>query len=183
VQDLGKSIILPAPPLACRVGEPCGFALSMRTAAGLPLPHGGLQVRVRRAERTGNALCADLMDGGYDCQLPQSWTAVQGDFDFIVSSDGEDFVPIRTLMDPTTGVVSTQDSYQRLAVLVAPIECTAAHAHPDGVGAQCVCEAGYYRRGTTAGGYSCEHCDRGQEPALGGARCSLCVPGKYSATG
>jgi hypothetical protein len=183
VQDLGKSIILPAPPLNCRVGEPCGFALSTRTAVGLPLPHGGLQVRVRKADEGSDVLCADLMDGGYDCQLPHSWTVVQGDFDFIVSSDGEDFVPIRTLTDPTTGVVSTQDSYQRLAVLVAPIECTAAHAHPDSEGAQCVCEVEYYRRGTTAGGYSCEHCDRGQEPVDGGARCDLCVPGKYSASG
>jgi hypothetical protein len=189
VQDLSQSIILPAPPLNCRVGEPCGFTLSTRTAAALPLPHGGLQIRVRKADMTydirhmTDMLCTDQMDGGYDCQLPQSWTAVRGDFDFIVSSDGEEFVPIRTVTDPTTGVVSTQDSYQRLAVLVAPIECTAAHSHPDGEGAMCVCEAGYYRRGTTAGSYSCEHCDRGQEPVEGGARCSLCVPGKYSASG
>ena len=68
-------------------------------------------------------------------------------------------------------------------MLVAPIECIAAHAHPDGEGAQCVCEGGYYRRSTTAGGYSCEHCDRGQEPAAGGARCDLCMPGTYSGTG
>jgi hypothetical protein len=183
VQDLGRSIILPAPPLACRVGEPCGFTLSTRTAAALPLPHGGLQMRVRKADGGSDALCTDQMDGRYDCQLPLSWTTMEGDFDFTVSSDGHNFVPIRTLMDPTTGVVSTQDAYQRLAVTVAPIECTAAHAHPDGEGSQCVCEGGYYRRGTSSGGYSCEHCDPGQEPVDGGARCSLCVPGKYSTTG
>jgi hypothetical protein len=63
------------------------------------------------------------------------------------------------------------------------MECTAAHAHANDKWAQCICEGRYYRWGTTAGGYSCEHCDRGYEPAEGGARCSLCVPGKYSATG
>jgi hypothetical protein len=183
VADLHRSIILPAPPVGCRVGEPCGFALSTRTVAGLPLPHGGLQLWVRTVDGSSDTHCADLMDGSYDCQLPPTWTATEGVVDFVVNSDGEDFVPIRTLTDPTTGVVSTQDTYQRLAVLVAPIECTAAHAHPDGEGAQCVCEGGYYRLGTTTGGYSCERCDRGQEPAEGGARCSLCVPGKYSATG
>jgi hypothetical protein len=184
VQDLGKSIILPAPPLACRVDERCGFVLSTRTVAGLSLPHGGLQVRVRKVEGGDDALCDDTMDGSYECQIPPTWTAVQGNFDFVVSADGEDFVPVRTLTDPTTGVVSTQDTYQRLAALVAPIQCTAAHAHPDVEGAQCVCEAGYYRRSsTTTGGYSCEHCDRGQQPVEGGARCSLCVPGTYSATG
>jgi hypothetical protein len=184
VADLHRSIILPAPPFYCRVGEPCAFLLSTRTAAGLPLPHGGLLVRVRtNAERGGDAMCTDLMDGGYDCQLPAPWTTARGDFDFIVSADGEDFVPIRTLTDPTTGMVSTQETYQRLAVLVAPIECTAVHAHPDSEGAQCACEGGYYRQSTATGGYSCEHCDRGQQPVEGGARCSLCIPGTYSATG
>jgi hypothetical protein len=260
VADLHRSIILPAPPFDCRVGEPCGFTVSTRTVAGLPLSHGGLQVRVQvlrgpaadlceQAKADANVyaprktdinntnalrikeaegfltinstmhmgvlsgtvmngtmqtgaptdttahvdpqnevkicgqLCTDLMDGGYDCQLPLSWTATQGVFDFAVSSAGQEFVPIRTLIDPTTGVVSTQDTYQLLAVLVAPIECTAAHAHPDEEGAQCMCGAGYYRRATTTGGFSCEHCDRGYEPVEEGAHCSLCVPGKYSATG
>jgi hypothetical protein len=104
VQNLGKSIFLPGPPLACQVGEPCGFSLSTRTAAALPLPHGGLQLRVRKADEGSEIPCADLMDGDYDCQLPPSWTAVRGDFDFIVSADGEDFVPIRMLTDPITGV-------------------------------------------------------------------------------
>jgi hypothetical protein len=85
VQDLGKSIILPAPPLNCRVGEPCGFTLSTRTSVGLPLPHGGLQLRVRTANGGNDVLCTDLMDGGYDCQLPSSWTATRGNFDFIVT--------------------------------------------------------------------------------------------------
>jgi hypothetical protein len=83
VQDLGKSIILPAPPLNCRVGELCGFTLSTRTSAGLALPHGGLQLRVRK-DGGSDALCTDQMDGGYGCQLPASWTVMRGDFDFIV---------------------------------------------------------------------------------------------------
>ena len=77
VQDLSKTIILPAPPLACRVDEPCGFALSTRTAAPLPLPHGGLQVRVRKANGASDVLCVDLMDGGYDCHLCQADRAVR----------------------------------------------------------------------------------------------------------
>jgi hypothetical protein len=183
IADLHRSIILPAPPFHCRVGEPCGFTFSTRTTMGLPLPHGGLQVGVRTSDGGSDTLCPDLMDGDYECKLPPSWTAAQKEVDFVVSADGNDFVPIRTLVDPTTGMVSTQESYQRLAVLVASIKCTVAHAHPDGMGAQCICESGYYRRGTTGGGYSCEHCNRGQEPMEGGASCSLCVPGKYSSTG
>jgi hypothetical protein len=101
--------------------------------------------------------------------------AVQGHFDFIMSCDGEDFAPIRTLTDPTTGMVSTQNSYQWLTVLVALIECMVAHAHPDSEGAQCVCEVGYYRRDTIAGKGSCEHHDREHEPVENGARCSLSV--------
>ena len=106
VADLHRSIILPAPPFDCRVGEPCSFALSTRTTAGLPLPHGGLQVRVQTVGDR-DTLCPNLMDGSYDCQLPPSWTAVQGHVDFVVSADGEGFVPIRTLVDPTTSMVST----------------------------------------------------------------------------
>jgi hypothetical protein len=123
------------------------------------------------------------MDGSYDCELSSAWILKQGNFNFILSADNKEIVPIRTLTDPTTSVVSTQDTYERLAVLVAPIECTATHAHPDGEGARCVCEPGYYRRMAASGRYSCEHCDRGQEPVEGGTRCNLCVPGKFSAVG
>jgi hypothetical protein len=83
VADLYRSIILPSPPVDCKVGEPCGFVLSTRTAAGLPLPHGGLQLRVRKVGGGGDKLCVDLMDGWYDCQLPLSWTTARGDFDFV----------------------------------------------------------------------------------------------------
>jgi hypothetical protein len=182
-EDLGRSIILPAPPLACRVGEPCTFTLSTRTVTGLALPHGGLQVRVRKTAENTDQLCVDLMDGSYNCHLPNAWTTAQGDFDFLVSADGEDFIPIRTLTDPTTGIVSTVDTYVRLAVLVAPIECIMTHAHADDEGARCICEVGYYRLATISGSYSCEHCDRGHEPVEGGARCNLCAPGTFSATG
>ena len=50
-------------------------------------------------------LCSDRMDGSYECLYP--FTSEQGEFDFAVSADGEEFVPIRTLIDPTTGVEST----------------------------------------------------------------------------
>ena len=49
--------------------------------------------------------CVDQMDGSYECPFP--WTSEQGEFDFVPSADGEEFMPIRTLTDPTTGVKST----------------------------------------------------------------------------
>ena len=63
--DLTKSVITPAPPLECRVGEPCGFTLSTRTKAKMLLPHGGLSVAVHKTETAASVPCTDRMDGTY----------------------------------------------------------------------------------------------------------------------
>jgi hypothetical protein len=46
--DLTKSVITPAPPLACRVGEPCDFTVETRTAYGLRLGFGGLLINLHK---------------------------------------------------------------------------------------------------------------------------------------
>ena len=78
--------------------------------------------------------------------------------------------------------MSTQNTYERLAILVMPIECKVPHAYASADGALCICEAGYYRR-EYDGGWSCQHCDRGHEPVEAGTRCALCIAGKFSSAG
>ena len=97
-EDLTKSVITPAPPLECRVGEPCGFTLSTRTEAKMLLPHGGLSVAVRKAETAASVPCTDKMDGTYTCAFPADWITRRTEFDFVVSADGEEFEPFRTLV-------------------------------------------------------------------------------------
>eukprot|EP01051_Picozoa_sp_SAG22_P001953 SAG22_NODE_82_length_21749_cov_10.719769_10_plen_214_part_00 len=108
-EALQESVITPTPPLDCRVGTECKFTLSTRTSAGLLLPHGGLSVAVRTAQQSAAeaSICSDGMNGAYLCVFPTASVAVKGEFDFLVSADGQDFEPIRTLRDPTTGVEST----------------------------------------------------------------------------
>eukprot|EP01051_Picozoa_sp_SAG22_P018328 SAG22_NODE_3055_length_1981_cov_1.324655_3_plen_149_part_00 len=105
-EDLLMSVIMPAPPLDCRVGVECGFVLTTRTSAGLQLPRGGLSVAVADAASHVTP-CTDLMDGSYACVFEPVSVSVAGEFAFVVSADGQDFEPIRTLIDPTTGVEST----------------------------------------------------------------------------
>ena len=181
-EDLSKTIVQPTPPLACFVGEPCTLQLSTRTVDGLQLPHGGLQVHVTHADTASQCICEDRMDGTYSCLFSPVWTSHKGEFDFILSADGEEFVPLRALVDPTTGVESTVETYGRLSVIVPPIKCTLAHSYPNDDGSQCVCEAGYYKF-LYQGGWSCEHCVRGEEPTDLGTRCQSCTFGKFSATG
>ena len=107
LQDLQKSVITPAPPLDCRVGVPCSFTLSMRTRLELQLPHGGLSVAVQTWSPAVTQPCTDMMNGEYVCAFQAESIAAQGDFDFTVLADDEEFEPIRTLVDPTTAVEST----------------------------------------------------------------------------
>ena len=92
-----------------------------------------------------------------------------------MSADGEEFEPIRTLIDPTTAVESTSATYSSLSVSVASIECLQDHslAKPDG--SACACKDGYYRRELGDGQWSCERCGRGEEPGSDGNRCGLAV--------
>ena len=122
--------------------------------------------------------CVDNMDGSYLCIFPSSWTSRQGEFDFTVSADGEEFVPLRTLVNPTTGVTTTEDAYSRLGCVVLPMVCQQPHSYVDDDGAACLCEAGYYRN-EYEGGWDCAHCLQGQEPIDNGARCHDCAPGRY----
>ena len=84
--------------------------------------------------------CADQMDGTYECIFPASWTAHKGGFDFVLSQGGQnrEFVPVRTLVDRTTGAESLVNTYTRLGVIVPPILCQEAHSHPNAEGAECV---------------------------------------------
>ena len=183
-EDLTKTIIQPTPPLTCHVGEPCALHLSTRTVDGLPLPHGGLQMSIAHAgdPSAPGCVCEDHMDGTYACLFPSAWTSHRAEFDFVISADGEEFVSLRTLVDPTTGEESTVETYGRLGVIVPPIECTQAHSLANADGSQCICQAGYYRN-EYEGGWSCEHCVRGQEPIDEGTRCQSCGFGKFSAVG
>lgn len=146
-EDLTKTIVQPTPPLTCHVGEPCTLQLSTRTSDGLQLPHGGKQMRVTNAAdpTAQECTCTDRMDGTYSCIFPPAWTSHKDEFDFVVlSADQEEFVPLRTLVDPTTGVESTVETYGRLGVIVPPIDCPQIHSYANVDGSQCVCEAGYY---------------------------------------
>ena len=184
-EDLTKTIVQPTPPLTCHVGEPCTLQLSTRTSDGLQLPHGGKQMRVTNAAdpTAQECTCTDRMDGTYSCIFPPAWTSHKDEFDFVVlSADQEEFVPLRTLVDPTTGVESTVETYGRLGVIVPPIDCPQIHSYANVDGSQCVCEAGYYNM-AYQGGWSCETCVRGREPIEQGTRCQPCAFGKFSAAG
>ena len=109
-------------------------------------------------------------------------TARKAEFDFVLSVDGEDFVPLRTLIDPTTGTESMVETYGRLGVIVPPIECTQAHSYANAEGAQCICHTGYFHNAID-GGWSCDQCVRGQEPIEQGTRCQSCGFGEFSAVG
>ena len=185
-EDLGMSVITPAPPLDCRVGEPCEFTLSTRTQLGLALPHGGLSIALNL--RTGSTTldtqpCSDMMNGAYACTFPAAWIATEGELEFGMSADSEEFEPIRTLVDPSTGTESTAPTYSSLTAMVDPIVCAADHSHPETDGSACVCETGYYRREFGDGQWSCGRCGRGEEPTSDGNRCSQCAYGKYSPDG
>ena len=183
-EDLTKTIVQPTPPLTCTVGQPCTVQLSTRTGNGLQLPHGGLSMRISHYDdaTAAECICEDQMDGAYICLFPVEWTSHKGEFDFVLSADGEEFVPLRSLVDPTTGVESTVETYGRLGVIVPPIDCMQAHSFANSDGSQCICEAGYYKM-EYQGGWSCEHCGRGEEPIEQGTRCQSCTFGKFSAAG
>eukprot|EP01045_Picozoa_sp_COSAG04_P017800 COSAG04_NODE_1601_length_6193_cov_7.603709_1_plen_483_part_10 len=126
--------------------------------------------------------CDDQMDGTYECTFDESWTARKGEFDFLLLQGGEEFVPVRTLVNPTTGAESVSNTYSRLGVIVPPILCQEEHSHPNAEGAECMCEAGYYRN-QYEGGWSCDNCVRGEMPVDEGTRCELCPFGKFSSSG
>ena len=96
-EDLLKSVITPAPPLDCRVGTECKFTLSTRTTAGLNLPHGGLAIAIKKAAGQQVIPCVDAMTGSYICTFPELWIGSATEFDFVVSADTEEFVPLRTV--------------------------------------------------------------------------------------
>ena len=178
-----KTVVQPIPPLTCRVGDECSLTLIARTSDGAQLPHGGVRMTVSKADGSDSVcVCVDQMDGSYMCVFPPSWTSRQGEFDFALAADGEEFVPLRTLVDPTSGVASTLDAYGRLGCLVPPIQCLQAHSFPNDDGAACVCEAGYYRN-EYEGGWDCSHCVRGEEPYNHGTACRACAFGKQSSSG
>ena len=177
-----KTVLHPIPPLACRVGDECSLTLVTRTHDGAPVPHGGVQMAVRKIGSDVKCDCADQMNGSYVCAFPSSWTASRGEFDFSLAADGAEFVPLRTLVDPTSGTETVVEAYGRLGVLVPPMECPQAHSDPNEEGAECVCETGYYRN-EYEGGWECSHCGRGEEPIDQGARCESCRPGLYSSSG
>jgi hypothetical protein len=181
-EALERSIMRPAPPLSCRVGASCSFLLFTRTATGLQLPHGGLQMRVGSAAKTSE-LCDDQMDGTYVCRFPYTWTAISGEFEFSLSADGEDFVPIRTVVDPTNGAISTVSTYPEFAVTVSPIVCTALHSLPKADGSICICEEGFFRREFGENEWSCERCQSGKMPVDAGTRCEACPFGQFSRDG
>ena len=178
-----KTVVQPIPPLTCRVGDECSLTLITRTSDGAQLPHGGVRMTVSKADGSDiDTVCVDNMDGSYGCVFPQSWTSRQGEFDFSLAADGEDFVPLRTLVDPTSGAETTVDAYGRLGCLVPPIQCQQAHSFPNDDGAACVCAAAYYRR-ELEGGWDCSHCGRGEEPINQGTACRSCESGKQSSSG
>ena len=88
---------------------------------------------------------------------------------------------IRTLVDPTTAVEKTVNTYSSLMVVVAPIECRNEHSFPAPDGSACVCSSGFYRR-EFGEGWSCKQCGGGFQPR-DGTRCEACTFGKHSADG
>ena len=141
-----KTVVQPIPPLTCRVGDECRLTLITRTSDGTQLPHGGVRMTVSKADGSDiDTVCVDNMDGSYVCVFPPSWTSRQGEFDFSLGHDGEEFVPLRTLFDPTSGAETTVDAYGRLGCLVPPILCQQAHSSPNDA-ARHVCAS----RATTA---------------------------------
>ena len=131
-----KTVVQPIPPLSCRVGDECVLTMTTRTSSGGQLPHGGVRMTVSKTDGSdSDCVCVDQMDGSYVCVFPPSWTSHQGVFDFALAHDGEEFVPLRTLVDPTSGVESTVNAYGRLGCLVPPIQCLQAHSFPNNDGA------------------------------------------------
>eukprot|EP01045_Picozoa_sp_COSAG04_P034046 COSAG04_NODE_7290_length_1153_cov_0.949715_1_plen_355_part_10 len=183
-EDFGKTIVQPTPPLTCRVEDECKLTLVTRTAAGTQLPHGGAEMRVNKAGDIAATECActDQMDGTYECIFPAEWTAVKGEFDFVLSHGGEEFVPVRTLIDPSSDAESVVDAYTRLGTIVPPRLCQQQHSYVSNDGAACLCREGYFRN-NFEGGWSCERCVRGQMPVAQGTRCEACPFGRYSSSG
>jgi hypothetical protein len=177
--DLGKTILSPASPLSCRVAEPCHMEVVTRTSSGLQVPHGGLRLQIVKTNAEEVCHCEDNLDGRYFCMLPQSWTTVQGLFEFTLIADEEEFVPVRSTLDPATGLAQVVNSYPVLAVSVAPLLCQDPNSHPDETGAQCQCATGFYRRDFD-GGFACDRCAGGTMPAESGTRCETCGFGKFS---
>eukprot|EP01046_Picozoa_sp_COSAG06_P004603 COSAG06_NODE_194_length_20530_cov_9.861583_12_plen_1626_part_00 len=185
VPSFEKTLIQPTPPILCRVGDQCSLTLITRTIESVQLPHGGVRMGVQKADGPGSekeCSCEDHMDGSYACVFPSSWTSRQGNFDFTISHDGEEFVPLRTLVNPATGVESTENAYSNLGCVVQPMLCQQPHSFIDNDGAACLCEAGYYRN-EYEGGWDCSTCIRGQEPMDHGTRCRDCPFGTYSSSG
>jgi hypothetical protein len=181
VADYGKTVIQPTPPLDCRVGEVCQLQVVLRTAGGLHLPHGGQVMTIHKGSL--RQLCEDRMDGSYLCILSTAWIARREEFEFELRVDDEEFVPVRTLLDPTTGIESTVNTYPRLGINVLPIQCVVANSRPNSEASACVCNEGFYKVVSASGSFSCEHCSSGQEPVDEGTRCQSCPFGKYSAAG
>lgn len=182
VPVLEKTLIQPTPPLMCRVLEDCSITLVTRTIESVQLPHGGVAMTVQADHSDETTECKDNMDGSYKCAFPESWRSRQGDFEFTLFADHEEFTPLRALIDPTTGDESTENAYKRLGCLVAPMLCQQPHSFVDDDGAACLCEAGFYKR-TYAGGWDCASCGRGEEPIDDGTRCQECPFGTYSSSG
>ena len=65
-----------------------------RTSSGLQVPHGGLRLQIVKTNAEEVCHCEDNLDGRYFCMLPQSWTTVQGLFEFTLIADEEEFVPL-----------------------------------------------------------------------------------------
>eukprot|EP01045_Picozoa_sp_COSAG04_P001350 COSAG04_NODE_44_length_31776_cov_9.320769_7_plen_232_part_00 len=92
-------------------------------------------------------------------------------------------MPLRTLIDPTSGAESTVETYAHMGVVVPPIVCQEANSYPNAEGAACMCTEGYFRSEYEGGGWSCERCVRGQMPVDQGKRCESCPFGRYSSSG
>eukprot|EP01051_Picozoa_sp_SAG22_P005396 SAG22_NODE_319_length_12493_cov_33.326475_2_plen_727_part_00 len=152
---------------------------------GLKLPHGGLAFVVHKLHEPAaeRAICEDLMNGTYYCLFPATWTLRQGTFEFVLEADEEEFVPVRVLLDPTTGEASTVNTYSELACSIQPIVCEDVHSHADRIdGSRCICEVGFVRLDHD-GGFTCGRCDPGHMPVEAGERCEICLPGRFSSAG
>lgn len=185
--DLTRSIIQPTPPIACRVGEICEFRISTRTTEGLPLPHGGLRIQAAVTTEEDQyaelCTCSDSNDGSYVCTLPEDLVATSAELRFALHADREEFEPVRSIIDPTTGVESTMPTYPDPVIFVAPIQCNILHSHADTNGAECICESGYYHQ-NFGDSWSCDRCDPGHQPDdLIRTRCQPCQFGTFSADG
>eukprot|EP01051_Picozoa_sp_SAG22_P000975 SAG22_NODE_33_length_27588_cov_104.174652_6_plen_536_part_00 len=132
-------------------------------------------------------LCTDLMDGTYSCVFPEAWCTTSSEFEFVMKASDEEFSFIRNLVDPSTGLESTAETYSSgLVVLVEPVLCQQDHSFANSAGSACVCETGYYQSGEqldASSSWSCERCNPGEEPSASGKSCQLCAFGTYSGNG